>query len=301
MKFKPYLQLVRLPNLFTAAADSLAGWLIVRGSLQHPGQWLPLVAISVCLYTYGIVLNDLKDIEVDRVERPWRPLPSGRVSKEAASGIMQASLILAPILNGLSFDFSEMWRSLAVSFALAAAIGGYNTLFKRTQLAPLVMGSCRGLNLLLGLSVDPSLGGPVCWLIAGSLAVFVAGVTWISRSEVETGRRRGIALGIGVQAAGLMGLMAGSIELADRADRALHPGLGLMVLLAVAVVVGWADFRALRRPEPRSTQRAVKTGVLALVWLDVAVVAAAQGPGVAWVVAALWVPAFVLGRWLYST
>ena len=28
MPIKPYLQLVRLPNVFTAAADSLAGWLL---------------------------------------------------------------------------------------------------------------------------------------------------------------------------------------------------------------------------------------------------------------------------------
>ena len=39
MAIKPYLQLVRLPNLFTAAADPLAGWLLVRGSLDEPGRW----------------------------------------------------------------------------------------------------------------------------------------------------------------------------------------------------------------------------------------------------------------------
>ena len=36
MAMKPYLQLVRLPNVFTAAADSLAGWLLVGGSLDSP-------------------------------------------------------------------------------------------------------------------------------------------------------------------------------------------------------------------------------------------------------------------------
>ncbi len=300
MKLKPYLQLVRLPNLFTAAADSLAGWLIVRGSLDHPAQWLPLVAISVGLYAFGIVLNDLADYEVDLVERPSRPLPSGGVSKDLASKIMGGSLMLA-LVFGVTSGFAQTWRSLAVVLCLATAILAYNTLFKRTQLAPIVMGSCRGLNLLLGLSADPSFGGPDCWLVAGSLAVFVAGVTWISRSEVGTGRRAGIALGVGVQALGLAGLFAGLIRLADRADRSLHPGLGLLVLVAVACLVGRADFRALRTPEPRATQRAVKTGVLALVWLDVAAVAAAQGPVWALVVASLWVPAFVLGRWLYST
>jgi 4-hydroxybenzoate polyprenyltransferase len=48
-------------------------------------------------------------------------------------------------------------------------------------------------------------------------------------------------------------------------------------------------------------QRAVKTGVLSLVWLDVALVACVRGPIEALAVASLWLPAFLLGRWLYST
>ena len=52
---------------------------------------------------------------------------------------------------------------------------------------------------------------------------------------------------------------------------------------------------------PETFQKAVKTAVLSLVWLDVAAVAAVRGPSSALVVASLWVPAFLLGRWLYST
>ncbi len=36
-RLKPYLQLVRLPNLFTAAADPLAGWLLVGRALVEAG------------------------------------------------------------------------------------------------------------------------------------------------------------------------------------------------------------------------------------------------------------------------
>jgi hypothetical protein len=75
----------------------------------------------------------------------------------------------------------------------------------------------------------------------------------------------------------------------------------LLVLLAVATVNQRANLRAIRDPIPLRVQAAVKTGVFALVWLDVAIAAAASGPGLALVVAALWVPAFVTGRWLYST
>src|SRR5436309_14576826 len=102
MSVKPYLQLVRLPNLFTAAADSLAGWLLVSGPLDAPGQWLPLVCASVCLYAGGIVLNDVFDIDVDRGERPGRPLPSGRVAFRVAVSLGWALLVLGLGLAVLS-------------------------------------------------------------------------------------------------------------------------------------------------------------------------------------------------------
>src|SRR6516165_7659972 len=99
MALKPYLQLVRLPNVFTAAADSLAGWLLVEGGFDGPGQWVPLVLASACIYAGGIVLNDVFDYEIDRVERPGRPLPSGKVGRGFAtvlgSFLLGAGLALA--------------------------------------------------------------------------------------------------------------------------------------------------------------------------------------------------------------
>jgi 4-hydroxybenzoate polyprenyltransferase len=48
-------------------------------------------------------------------------------------------------------------------------------------------------------------------------------------------------------------------------------------------------------------QHAVKTGVLSLVWLNVGVVLAVRGVSTSLAVALLWLPAFLLGRRLYST
>src|SRR5207237_10162148 len=88
---------------------------------------------------------------------------------------------------------------------------------------------------------------------------------------------------------------------APRLDAPIVAIEGLLVLLLVALVVTLADARALREPVPARIQRAVKTGVLSLVWLNVGVVMAVRGVVPALAVALLWVPAFLLGRWLYST
>ena len=97
-KLTAYLQLIRLPNVLTAAADSLAGWLLVGGLARRAGRWLPLVVASMILYASGTALNDVFDFEVDRAERPGRPLPSGRVSIRSAAWLGGLGLVLGPAL-----------------------------------------------------------------------------------------------------------------------------------------------------------------------------------------------------------
>src|SRR3989475_10761474 len=81
------LALVRPPNVFTAVADSAAGLLLARRAgpvAGDPGLWC--LAASACLYLGGIALNDYFDREVDAVERPERPIPSGAVPPAVAAG-----------------------------------------------------------------------------------------------------------------------------------------------------------------------------------------------------------------------
>src|SRR5690606_207513 len=79
----PYLQLCRLPTVFTAMADIFLGYLLVHDGIftgdGSPAEFLALLAASSCLYLGGMVWNDVFDREVDAVERPQRPIPSGRV------------------------------------------------------------------------------------------------------------------------------------------------------------------------------------------------------------------------------
>jgi len=300
MAIKPYLQLVRLPNLFTAAADPLAGWLLATGTLADPGRWVPLVAASVLIYAGGIVLNDVFDVEIDRRERPNRPLPSGRVPFRLAAWFGGLALVGGPIVAALSGSIA----SAAVALVLALCVLAYDGGMKRTWFGPVFMGACRSLNLTLGFSQVDFLGGAYAWVLAGSFGLFVLGVTVISRSEVETGRRWGVALGVAVQFVALAIFRCGFANFAfdnyGIRSRGAQDG-AVMVWLVVLFLVMMAGYRAVRYSTPELIQRAVKTGVLSLVWLDVAAVASIGQPPLALAVAALWVPAFLLGRWLYST
>lgn len=296
MAIKPYLQLVRLPNIFTAAADSLAGWLLVQGTFSEPGKWLPLVLASAFTYAGGIVLNDLFDLEVDRLERPSRPLPSGQVPRRVALALALTFLSAGVLLVAIS----GTWQGLIVELALIGCILAYDGGAKRSAIGPEVMGACRGLNLLLGMSHAARLGGPLGWAIALSYATFVMGVTWISRSEVHTGRWKAIALGFSLQMAAFLGLIAGATLLSGPIDPEIRV-LGVFLLVMIALAVSRRSLFALRDPSPKVIQGAIKFAILSLVWLHVGVLLAVRGPVEAIAVGLFWLPATFTGRWIYST
>jgi 4-hydroxybenzoate polyprenyltransferase len=296
-----YLQLVRLPNVVTAAADSLAGWLLVSGSLAAPSRWLPLLASSTVLYASGTMLNDVFDFKVDRLERPGRPLPSGRASWRTAAWLGGIGLAAGPCLAFASGSVS----SGVLAAVLALAILGYDAGLKRTWLGPEVMGACRGLNFLLGMTHAAAMGGPIAWLAALAYGTFVCGITISSRSEAVGGARPLLVAGLLFQMAAILALAAvgfsGARFPSPTAGRPVIPLEGILVLALVALALSIAASRAIENAVPERIQKYVKTGILSLVWLHVGLVAAVRGPELALPIAALWLPAFILGRWLYST
>lgn len=298
---RPWLQLIRLPNVVTAAADSLAGCLLATGSLQTPGHWLPLVFSSVVLYASGTALNDVFDFEIDRAERPNRPIPSGQVSRKTAAWLGGMGLFVGPLLASMSGSAA----SGIVAVVLAFCILGYDAGFKHTWLGPAFMGACRGLNLLLGMSSDPTLAGPIGCFAAVVYGLYVAGITVVSRSETTGGSRGGLVAGVALQDLAILGLTAVALDHRHfphpSPDRPLIPLEGLLFLALVALAVNSSASHAISQPVPAFIQKHIKTSLLALIWLHVGVIAGVRGVEPAALVALLWVPAFILGRWLYST
>ncbi len=305
IRFRPYAQLVRLPNVFTALAD-IGMAALATGALAEDapaGVWLALVLLllaSACLYCGGMVWNDVFDLEQDRQERPFRPLPSGRVSRRQAVRLGVVLLAGGVVLAGLAGALGEpfRWTPLVLAGLLVVAILLYDGWLKRTWAGPVGMGACRFLNVLLGLSLVPGPVGAWGFTLAAAVGTYIAGVTWFARTEARTSNQDALLAAALVMLAGA--LLAVPLPALAPPRSEDGPRLFLYLLVAFLFWVGIPVVTAVRRPVPSLVQAAVKRSVLGLVVLD-AVLATALAGAVGLVLLVLLPPALYLGRWIYST
>lgn len=262
---KALLRLTRPANLVTAVADVVAG-MAIAGYLNRPDAapapvgWLCLATIG--LYGGGVVFNDVFDAELDAVERPERPIPSGQVSRSAA-----ATLGLMLLAVGLLAASMVNWLAGLLGFATAVAAVVYDRFGKHHPiLGPLNMGLCRGLNLLLGISVLPEQVQPWAWVGLVPVA-YIAAITAISRGEVHGGNTRTLRLA-GLLYAGVIGVIAAIAQARNQL------GTAFPFLLIFGYYIFVPLWRAVREPVGRNIGLAVKAGVLSLIVMNAAWVAA---------------------------
>jgi 4-hydroxybenzoate polyprenyltransferase len=268
---------MRLANIITAVSDILAGIAIAGYFTQSDSerlQWQPIILLIVStigLYGGGVVFNDVFDAELDKVERPERPIPSGLIKKSSAAvgallllllGIMAASYVhpqglLAP--SGL----------LAMAIAIAAVV--YDKWGKHHfLLGPLNMGLCRGLNLLLGMSILPQALSQN-WLLSLVPIVYIAAITMISRGEVHGGKKTTL-----YGAVGLYSLVMASILAIAIVNHTSIYALAFLFLLGLMIFPPL--WKAIREPKGPLIGKAVKGGVIALIVMNAAWAAAFGTP-----------------------
>jgi len=303
-KVRAYLELVRLPNLFTAAADVVMGFFFTHEVLGRGDDWTlgALIAASVLLYAGGVALNDVFDLEVDRHERPERPLPSGRISVSVARALGWELLVVGVALGWAAGFLAGHPQPGIVATLLAGCVVFYDACLKRTPLGPVGMGGCRMLNVLLGMSAMPGPWEAHHWLVAAGIGTYIAGVTWFARSEVWLRSRVQLGLAILVMLAGV-GLLAWFPAWTDPPYRYLQttPSWWYMAMGLLGLFIARPAMRAVAEADPDRVQFAVKQCILSLVILDAVACFAMRGAPAAIVVVLFLIPAAVLGRWIYST
>ena len=265
MRLRTLIDLVRAPAALSVPGDVVAG-AGAAGVLS--GRTAGLACSSVCLYWAGMAANDWADRDLDAVERPERPIPSGRISAEAALGVAvgltAAGLAAAAAAGGR--------RALAVAVPLAAAVWLYDLRLKNTAAGPWGMAACRALDVLLGASPGAASRALPA---AAAVGVHTFTVTALSRREVSGAEPRLAAATLVTTAA-----LAGAV--ASRRRSAVVAGLSVVY----ARRYGSAQVDVFRDPVAPKVRAAVGAGITSLPSLQGALTAGAGAPWAGLAVAA---------------
>lgn len=266
--------------MVTAIADALAGIAISSfflASFVSASVWpvLLLCISSLGLYGGGVAFNDIFDADLDKTERPERPIPSGVISLKEATALATLLLLLGIIAALLVHPTSGL---IAISITLAALI--YNKWGKHhTFFGPLNMGLCRGLNLLLGISILP-IAIISYWYIAFVPIIYIASITMISRGEVHGSNRSPLYI-----ASFLYALVIGLILYFSFVHERIQ--FALIFLLPFAWMIFKPLIKATKEPSGFNIGKAVKAGVIALIIMDAAWAAASGAFGAAIIIVLL--------------
>ncbi|MFG2510846.1 SCO3242 family prenyltransferase [Streptomyces sp. NPDC048584] len=284
-----WAELLRLPALFTVPGDALAG---AAAAGVRPGpRTLLAVGSSLCLYEAGMALNDWADRAEDAVERPHRPLPSGRIRPAAA-------LTAAGALTGAGLALAARAGrpALTVAVPLAATVWAYDLGLKHTPAGPAAMAAARGLDLLLGAAATSG-GTRAALPSAALLGTHTLAVTAVSRRETTGGSA--LAPLAALATTGVLTRLVAThrrtrLPAGRRAAAAPGlPGSGPAGVLATALAAAYAAtaarpyFHATLNPSPPLTQRAVGGGIRATIPLQAALAARSGASATSLLVAAL--------------
>lgn len=253
-------ELVRAPAALTVPGDVLAG-AVAAGNLR-PTRLAGLAASSVAIYWAGMALNDWSDRDLDAVERPERPIPSGRVSPRTALSLASSLTAAGLALSALAGDR----HTFRTSAALAATAWTYDLKAKNTPLGPVVMAAARSLDVLVGAGNNRRAALPA----AAAIGAHILGTTYISQGEVHgstpTSSRAALATTTAITAA---------TARPTSTPRSAPPSSVGTLLSAVfaglfARSVGQAQLVAAGDPSAANLRKAVGAGIHGLVPLQAA-------------------------------
>ena len=175
----------------------MIGFAVIVGAFVSRPPEMPAAQLALGFLTgfficaFSLIVNVIYDVEVDRVNRPGRPIPSGRVSVREANRLSVGALAVGMACSVLSLDP----LAVAVAAAYAALSWLYNSRAKKSGLpGNLIVASSLAIPFIYGGAVaGGAMGGSLLLLMA--LTAFFSGVgreVVKAMADVEGDARRAI-------------------------------------------------------------------------------------------------------------
>ncbi len=227
-----------------------------------------LACLGANIYIVG--LNQITDVEIDRVNKPWLPLASGAYSMRTAYWIIGISVLISLLIAAV------LGRYLLLTVLLSLALGTAYSLpplrLKRFHFwAAFCIIAVRGVivNLLLFLHFHYTINGAsnipaVVWMLTASIFIYSIAIAWFKDvPDMEGDRRfqiRTLSLQLGARnvlriSNALLGLLfVFNIVVSLTGDLPLNKWL-FAAVHALMLLSLWIAASRLRLEEPASVRR----------------------------------------------
>jgi homogentisate phytyltransferase/homogentisate geranylgeranyltransferase len=243
------------PHTLIGTSLSIVALYAIAASLDRASDGLDLLwtlLAGACVNVFIVGINQVQDVEIDRLNKPWLPIAAGELSLEAGRRVVAAAA-LAPVAMAVTQGAAEL---IAVSAALA--IGwAYSCPPLRLKRYPALAAGCITfvrsvvVNLGVWLHVASTPVSAGVWALTAVTVPFSFAIAVLKDvPDIEGDRRFGIAtfsvrlgprpvLGVGVGA-----LTAAGVGMAVAGPLLLHGAQPLVLiaghLLGVAALWRWA-------------------------------------------------------------
>lgn len=140
------LRLIRPTNSLMMGLAVIVGEIAVLGRMPSFLEMTLGFSVSFFLTASSMAMNDYVDLEIDRVNQPGRPLPSGKISKSVA-------LTISALTGAMGIISAFPFREIAVFLALLTffSSASYNLYGKKTGIwGNLIVSYCVAVPFLYG-------------------------------------------------------------------------------------------------------------------------------------------------------
>jgi geranylgeranylglycerol-phosphate geranylgeranyltransferase len=128
-KVSGFFEIARIPNCFMMGLAVLVGEFMTLGTAMPPYSAVIGFLVGFTLVAGSMAVNDILDAEIDQINMPSRPIPSGRVSKTQAAAFAAITLGV-----GLSLALALSTVNLLIAIFAVALMFYYNRFGKKTGL-----------------------------------------------------------------------------------------------------------------------------------------------------------------------
>jgi len=209
MKFKDAIEITRPINCLMGALSVVIGLLNTR--LDVPlDKFTVNIILGVFTYIFlaasGNTINDIYDIEIDKINRPERPIPRGSISLKQAKNLFFLYLgigLILSLLNTLILSLTPINLALAFFFGFIAWV--YAKWGKKSGfLGNIIVGVSFSIGLVYGAYLNSSIIPPyILYFFITAFSLLVAREIIKGCEDIEGDKNQGVktlAIKIGIKA-----------------------------------------------------------------------------------------------------